>query len=202
MGGINPNILLIVIIIFILVITVIYWVFNIDQKFATYISMLTIIGTLVLIVAFFRDTENTRKQQAQATLKKYSQTDVSYWINIEQKFLSQTPILRRLYKQLYLSNTYLQQLPDPDITPEIVEKEIHMISMLLQIVDSVSYEVAHDSSDWQDPAHAAWLRVFQSWFASPLLLNQWHLTKHLYNSETETFVNKYVLPQETSTPTE
>ena len=155
--------------------------------------MLTIIGTLVVIVAFFRDSEHTRRQQVQSTLKKSSQTDVSYWINIEQKFLSQTPLLRRLYKQLYSSNSYLQQLPDPEITPDVIEKEIHMISMLLQIVDSISYEVSHDSCNWNEPTNSAWLRVFRSWFKSPLLLAQWNLTKHLYNSETETFVDTFII---------
>ena len=54
-----------------------------------------------------------------------------------------------------MSNPELQVLPDPEITPKVIVKEMHIISMLLQTIDTITYEISRTGSDWYNPDYFA-----------------------------------------------
>lgn len=188
--------LLIVFLAIIAILSYLYWKVENDQqrsKMAGYISMLAIIGTFILVLSYFESKENTARNVNKDVLSTYVGNDQKGIIDIERIFMDQSPQLRRLYKQIYPGNSAIQALADPPITPDVIEKEQHMMSIMLQTIETILYPVTLKLMNVASKDFQPWLVTFRSWFASPLLREFWASNKHLYAPETRDFIEGQVL---------
>ena len=185
--------------IFLIVIAIIsYFYWKVEDaseraKLTSYVSMLAIVGTFILILSFLEASENNNRITKKDILEKNIQNDQRGIIDLEKVFISSSPQLRRLYKQINPHNAFLQSLPDPVITNEIIEKEQQTMSIMLQNIESILYPVTfnlikHDSEEFQP-----WITTFKYWFSSELLREYWNINKNLYTTGTQKFIDTYIL---------
>ena len=72
--------------------------------------------------------------------------------------------LLRLFKSIYSSNTVLQSLPDPPLTPQVVRKEQAVALQIFQIIENVNEFVTQDPLGWSNPDMQTWLTAFRESF--------------------------------------
>ena len=114
---------------------------------------------------------------------------------MEKIFIDYSPQLLRLYKQIYPHNLTIQQLEEPTLTPQIIEKEQHVISIMMQNIESILYPLTQKLMPIEPSKYQSWVKTFKLWFTSSLVREFWHNNKQLYNQETQNFVKNYILEQ-------
>ena len=180
------------------IISYIYWkVDDVQQraKLSSYVSMLAIVGTFVLLLSFIESSQNNERITRKDLVEKNVQNDQKGIIELERLFIDQGPQLRRLYKQIHPNNQFLQQLPDPVITPEIIEKEQHAMSIMLQNVESILYPITFGILKYNTKEFQPWITTFKYWFSSELLREYWNINKSMYTIGTQNFIDTQILGQ-------
>ena len=192
------HVLLIGFLILILILSYVYWKVDNDKersKLSGYISMLAIIGTFVLLLSFIESSSNNQRNNIRGQIADAITNDQKGINEIERIFLEQGPTLRRLYKQLYPNNPNIINLPDSPITNEIIEREQHMLSIMLQNIETVLYPLTSNLSRFNLIQLEPWLLIIRQWFRSPLLLDYWNSHRQFYTTATQKFVTDNIIGQ-------
>lgn len=186
---------LVVVAVIFVVITVVYWTVPAtkDQRINGYLSALVAVSLFLGVLSFVISSNNQVVQAANIAVSQDLSLDYGAWLSLEQRFASD-PNLLRLYQQIYPNNIVAQYLPTPPVTPDMVNAEIHMTSIMFQTMASINESVILSGGTWANMPDSGWLAVFRSWFLSPIVREQWELNKQFFGTEAIDFVNTYVYP--------
>jgi hypothetical protein len=182
------------------VFTLVYWKTPIgsDERFTTYINSIGVIGALVAIVFGALQIKDALRSNiiSEGQLIVF-QTDYN-WSQIERIFIDNTPDLNRLYKQIYSGDSTIKDVVEPNITSDIIIKEVATCSIIIQAVDNIiTYLIKEFHTD--DVVELAqrdttgWTQSFMSWFKSPILREVWKYRKTFYDVKTIEYVDKVLL---------
>ncbi len=178
-----------------------FWVIGLNlvetTKFGNFFAVLSFIGIILGFIVLI--TEYFKYQDEQATDDQNQRVNESQlnWIELEKMFITHYPYLDRLYSQMYPNNPALKDIKfkwTPEEWQKVKILETHTCSILFQIIENVCM-----TSDWT-PEHANqshyndWLKIWQSWFQSPIVRRQWNSMKTYYTPETQKCVNTHLLP--------
>lgn len=178
------------------VISILYWKIDGSEsraKLTAYISMLAIIGTFVLLLSYIEGTNNSARNEKKDMVMINNEADNRAVVDLEKLFMSNTPDLLRLYKQLNPENVAIRQIVDPPLTSQILEKEQHMLSIIMQQIETILYPVSNKTISPTSPLFEPWIRTFKTWFSSPLLQQYWATHKHLFTNFTREFIDTQIL---------
>jgi hypothetical protein len=158
------------------------------MRYQSYVSTVEAFGILIALISFMLAIVADQRQQKAARDTEQLALTQAGWVELERYFAQQQPQLRRLYKQMYADNAQLQRLPDPELTPDVREQEVHAASQIFQIIANVYWLVAeHQVGGWQ--SNQDWIHVFRSWLRSPILREQWRHFRRFYDAETQQFID-------------
>ena len=163
------------------------------SKITGLVSILALFGTFVYLLFFLETIDNNNRNTLNNVLTSQINYDQKGVIDIEKIFIEQSPQLLRLYKQIYPNNVTIQKLTEPPLTEQIIEKEQHVISIMLQNIESISYPLTQKLIPTDTIKYQSWLATFKMWFSSPLVREFWHSHQRLYNRETQEFINQQIL---------
>lgn len=192
----TKHLVLLMFLIIIFILSYIYWKVDTQEersKLTGYVSMLAIVGTFVLLLSFLDSNESKLLTDKKDILNNTISNDQNGIVDIEKIFIDSSPQLRRLYKQMYPENSVLQALPDPQITPEVLEKEQHMLSIIMQNIESIIYPITMKWLNSNTEFYKTWISTFKMWFSSQLLRDYYQQNKTLYFKETQNFIDSKIL---------
>ncbi len=184
---------------FILAMLILIYIFLKDNKqedknkIVGLVSILTLFGTFIFLLSFLETTEDNKRNKLRDLLTNQITYDQKGIIDIEKIFIEQSPQLLRLYKQIYPNNLTIQRLEEPPITNQIIEKEQHIISIMIQNIESILYPLTQKFMSIDSLKYQSWLQTFKYWFSSPLVREFWDSHKQLYNRETQNFISQHIL---------
>lgn len=192
--------IIIAVLVIMVVFTLVYWKTPIgsDERFTTYINSIGVIGALVAIVFGALQIKDALRSNiiSEGQLIVF-QTDYN-WSQIERIFIDNTPDLNRLYKQIYSGDSTIKDVVEPNITSDIIIKEVATCSIIIQAVDNIiTYLIKEFHTD--DVVELAqrdttgWTQSFMSWFKSPILREVWKYRKTFYDVKTIEYVDKVLL---------
>lgn len=182
------------------VFTLVYWKTPIgsNERFTTYINSIGVIGALVAIVFGALQIRDALRSNiiSEGQLIVF-QTDYN-WSQIERIFIDNAPDLNRLYKQIYSGDYTIKDVVEPNITSDIILKEVATCSIIIQAVDNiVTYLIKEfhtdDVVELAQRDNTGWTQSFISWFKSPILREVWKYRKTFYDSKTIEYVDKVLL---------
>ncbi|AYV84518.1 MAG: hypothetical protein Hyperionvirus28_6 [Hyperionvirus sp.] len=166
------------------------------KSYSNYLKTLTvIIIALAALVAVSQYKINSTKEEFDQTQTLLNEAQVN-WIEMEKIFINNYPYGERLYQQIYKTNKILQnnKISVKDME-RVIAFEIHMCSILFQSIENVSWAIKKITGDWSNIQYG-WINAWRSWFKSPIIREQWELTKVFYGRITEEFVDKLIIGKE------
>lgn len=190
----------VIIILFILMLSISYFYFFGDlsgSHYANYISTLALIGTLVVAISFIYQYKQANDTARSDKIREYTRELQAYWIDLEKIFMDKYPYLSRLYQQINQNNLPLQTLTSDTFAENQINKikffEIHMCSIMFQIIENVYLENFQEPNDFNDPINIAWINKWKSWFKSNIVREQWSQKKNFFSVNTQKFIDGYIL---------
>lgn len=192
--------IIIAVLVVMVVFTLVYWKTPIgsDERFTTYINSIGVIGALVAIVFGALQIKDALRSNiiSEGQLIVF-QTDYN-WSQIERIFIDNTPDLNRLYKQIYSGDFIIKDVVEPNITSDIILKEVATCSIIIQAVDNiVTYLIKEfhtdDVVELVQRDTTGWTQSFISWFKSPIVREVWKYRKTFYDVKTIEYVDKVLL---------
>ena len=181
------------IILFIIIISIVYWATPLGKnpKFLEYLGVISLIGGLLAIAAFVQQEAQAERILATATVNNTITQNQDTWISTERMLIME-PTLLRIYKQMYPNNIPLQEIPS-EIDGGITAKEIHFTAILFQLIENILSPIAYGLTPVNTDDNRTWVRVFKSWFESEIVRNQWEYTKTFYTDLTQKLINQIIL---------
>lgn len=183
-------------IVFFIVVTYLFWhnyEFVGTDQMGNYWVMLEAWGVLMAAGAIAIESMDSNNQKELERQRAFIEQTENNWIELEKYFALNYPFLARLYQQIYSDNKTLKGLP-PNLTKDdmfkVVALEQHTCSILFQIIENVYIFL---SSQLGTTEYCGWLNVWKSWFKSPIVREQWNLTKEYYNKQTQHFVDDCII---------
>lgn len=175
-----------VIIVLFAVLTALYWFtpLSSNEKFSKYISVLSVLSTLVVVASFIFSMQQSRKQQEEKERQEFMQDTNQYWVSIQGMFMKEYPYLQKLYSELYSSNPEIVVPPLTDEQKtEARAKEEQACQTLLQTIENIVL-----TRKVSETHEVGWYNIFKSWLKSPTLKNSWINSKSFYNTRTAEFI--------------
>jgi hypothetical protein len=177
-------------------ITYIFWD-NFDiagsNQVTNYFEMLGALSVIIGVGSIALDYTNDIREKEETQQQNQIDETQESWIDLEKFFVANYPYLARLYQQMNTNNPTLKGLP-PNLSKEDMFKveafEKHTCSIIFQMIENVYIFISSQSGSGE---YCAWLRIWQIWFKSPILLQQWRYTKMAYNIETQRFIDLCVI---------
>ena len=179
------------------VLSILFWSTDVwkNEKAMKYISVISVISTLVFIVSIVLSIERgneDRKRRNNEDDKKRSADFINEteknWIELEKYFSNNYPYLEQLYKELYPENNTLPSitLTDADKT-QSAYKQLHACEILYQTIENL----INTEPDIQKEGYG-WFKIFSNWSKSNIFRTNWQSSRSFNNPTTQKFIDRLI----------
>jgi len=175
--------------------SVLFWSTNVyeNEKAMKYISVISVISTLVFIVSIVMSIErgnDDRKRRDNDDEKKRASDFINEteknWIGLEKYFSDNYPYLDQLYRELYPENTSLSPITLTDEQQlEANYKQVHACQILYQTIENL----INTEPDIKKEKYG-WFKIFSNWGKSDIFKKNWAFSKTFYNPTTQKFIEE------------
>lgn len=191
----------IIIIVFLIIITIIYWNTSLDktEKISKFFTILSQFGILLFISQFVTQNQQRRALEENEKVHRFVVATERFTLNIENWFTNNYPYGTRLYKQLYPNHPSLKHVVTPANINENrqAEAEAHASALLIQAV-SDAYKTENLETTHNNPEYAGWMASCKRWFSAPIILKNWAYLKNNYGETFQKFVDEELIKKNVS----
>lgn len=170
-----------------LIYTAIYWYFKLHgyPPWGQYVESLYHLGVFIALISFFLDQIIKKKVDTEKSISDIVHDQELGFIDIEQHFLDNYPVLFPLYKELNQQNKIIQKIPNPkNIDPiKRLQSENNMCNIILQRIENIYLAELQLENFQNSEQYQEWIKTWKQWFRSPTLTRVWNTNKYTFFSK-------------------
>jgi len=188
------NILVYSVIIFLVLYTVFYWIFDLEKykKWTHYQESIYWCGIIIILISFILDRmyRDDRSSLQYATLTNEQQENS--FIEIDEMFLKYYPESLFLYYDIHgFGDQFTKGIKyDP---AKRMQFEMVMSNFIFRKLENTYSLFAHGILPTKDEEYFEWLSIWKHWFKSPILRRNWIQNKSYYKTNTVNFIDNTIL---------
>jgi hypothetical protein len=188
--------IILAIVVLVLVIVYFFSPFYESKRLSSFMGALGVISVIILLLGYSQsqrqaqvNTNQLGLQQIQTAKQNFTDTTNKYWVETEQMFLSNWPVLARLYSQIWASQGKVLKLPTltPNQAAEQPYAENQAAQRLFQIIENIII-----TQGQQIERGRGWWDIFNSWAKSKVFQSVWKNSKSFYNPLTQKFIKALI----------